>query len=309
MTHASAYRRSTSPYGLGSATTGARHPTTSIRQHQPDKTTDAKWGHFKPSRRGQRKPSFSPGRFFRSYCCMNGPSSATRRFLRRFTRAFSAQVVAAATVRVRHLRFRTSRPRPAKAERSAGRSPRRVARARHAARPHPVTLGRVRRHRRTPTQARRATDTTLAACRPGLSQEGALARAGSRAASGGCPGEDRGADGSSAEERAKQTTDDDSSSQQRDGCGCAYDGRHPSQCADRHGGAQRNLCRAKRAIQHVCRRSWSHADERATRGARDSGDAVAGGDQLTDGSPPDDAGGSGDDDVVHVELTTDRAGS
>jgi hypothetical protein len=60
MTRASAYRRSTSPYGLGSATTGARHPNGSIRQTQPSTTTDAKWGHFKPSRRGQRKPSFSP---------------------------------------------------------------------------------------------------------------------------------------------------------------------------------------------------------------------------------------------------------
>jgi hypothetical protein len=59
MTRASAYRRSASPYGLGSATTGARHPNSSIRQTQPSTTTDAKRGHFKPSRRGQRKPSFS----------------------------------------------------------------------------------------------------------------------------------------------------------------------------------------------------------------------------------------------------------
>ena len=49
-----------SPYGLGSATTArGTATTTSIRQDQPSTTTDAKWGHFKPSRRGQRKPSFS----------------------------------------------------------------------------------------------------------------------------------------------------------------------------------------------------------------------------------------------------------
>jgi predicted XRE-type DNA-binding protein len=33
------------------------HHNSSIRQTQPSTTTDAKWGHFKPSRRGQRKPS------------------------------------------------------------------------------------------------------------------------------------------------------------------------------------------------------------------------------------------------------------
>jgi hypothetical protein len=31
---------------------------------------------------------------------------------------------------------------------------------------------------------------------------------------------------------------------------------------------------------------------------------VAGGEQLANGAPPDDAGGSGDDDLVHTELTT-----
>jgi hypothetical protein len=36
-----------------------RHLPSSIRQTQPSTTTDAKWGHFKPSRRGQCKPSFS----------------------------------------------------------------------------------------------------------------------------------------------------------------------------------------------------------------------------------------------------------
>jgi hypothetical protein len=40
------------------ATTSQQHHS-SIRQDQPDQTTDAKWGHFKPSRRGQCKPSFS----------------------------------------------------------------------------------------------------------------------------------------------------------------------------------------------------------------------------------------------------------
>ncbi|MCA1681244.1 MAG: heparinase II/III-family protein, partial [Actinobacteria bacterium] len=35
-----------------------RQHHSSIRQTQPTKTTDAKWSHFKPSRRGQRKPSF-----------------------------------------------------------------------------------------------------------------------------------------------------------------------------------------------------------------------------------------------------------
>jgi len=37
--------------------------------------------------------------------------------------------------------------------------------------------------------------------------------------------------------------------------------------------------------------------------ARHAGDPVAGGDQLTDGASPDDSGGSGDDDLVHVSLT------
>jgi hypothetical protein len=31
---------------------------------------------------------------------------------------------------------------------------------------------------------------------------------------------------------------------------------------------------------------------------------VAGGEQLADGAPPDDASGSGDHDLVHAELTT-----
>ena len=39
-------------------------------------------------------------------------------------------------------------------------------------------------------------------------------------------------------------------------------------------------------------------------GARHARDAVAGGKQLADGAPPDDARGSGDHDLVHAELTT-----
>ena len=38
--------------------------------------------------------------------------------------------------------------------------------------------------------------------------------------------------------------------------------------------------------------------------ARHARDGVAGGEQLTDGSPPDDARGSGDHDLVHASLTT-----
>jgi hypothetical protein len=57
MTRPRAPRRSTSPYGLGSATTGARHHHTSIRQHHTSRSTDAKWGHFRPSRWGHCKPS------------------------------------------------------------------------------------------------------------------------------------------------------------------------------------------------------------------------------------------------------------
>jgi len=34
-----------------------------IRQHQQHTPTDAKWSHFNPSRRGQRKPSFSYFRY------------------------------------------------------------------------------------------------------------------------------------------------------------------------------------------------------------------------------------------------------
>jgi hypothetical protein len=53
-------RRSTSPYGLGSATTGARHHSKRIRQDLATKSTDAKWGHFKPPRRGHCKLPLPP---------------------------------------------------------------------------------------------------------------------------------------------------------------------------------------------------------------------------------------------------------
>jgi hypothetical protein len=42
----------------------------------------------------------------------------------------------------------------------------------------------------------------------------------------------------------------------------------------------------------------------AARGTRHIRDAVAGGEQLANGAPPDDAGRSGDHDLVHTELTT-----
>jgi hypothetical protein len=42
----------------------------------------------------------------------------------------------------------------------------------------------------------------------------------------------------------------------------------------------------------------------AASGARHAGDAVACGEQLADGALPDDAGGSGDHDLVHAGLTT-----
>ena len=42
----------------------------------------------------------------------------------------------------------------------------------------------------------------------------------------------------------------------------------------------------------------------AARGARHARDAVAGGEQLADGAPPDDARGSGDHDLVHARLTS-----
>ena len=57
MTRPRAPRRFTSPYGLGSATTGARHHHTSIRQHPTSRSTNASWGHFRPSRWGHCKPS------------------------------------------------------------------------------------------------------------------------------------------------------------------------------------------------------------------------------------------------------------
>jgi hypothetical protein len=41
----------------------------------------------------------------------------------------------------------------------------------------------------------------------------------------------------------------------------------------------------------------------AARGARHARDAVAGGEQLAHGAPPDDAGGSGDHYLVHAGLT------
>jgi hypothetical protein len=47
----------------------------------------------------------------------------------------------------------------------------------------------------------------------------------------------------------------------------------------------------------------------AARRARDPGDAMARGEQLMDRTPPDRAGGSGDDGVVHVQPTTYPAGS
>ena len=42
----------------------------------------------------------------------------------------------------------------------------------------------------------------------------------------------------------------------------------------------------------------------AIRGTRHARDAVAGGEQLTHGAPPDDARGSSDNDLVHTQLTT-----
>lgn len=47
----------------------------------------------------------------------------------------------------------------------------------------------------------------------------------------------------------------------------------------------------------------------ATRGPRDARDPVAGRQQLTHGTAPDDARGSGDHDVVHDRLTRHPAGS
>ena len=57
MTRTRAPRRSTSPYGLGSATTGAPHHHTNIGQHHNSRSTNAKRGHFRPSRWGHCKPS------------------------------------------------------------------------------------------------------------------------------------------------------------------------------------------------------------------------------------------------------------
>jgi hypothetical protein len=42
----------------------------------------------------------------------------------------------------------------------------------------------------------------------------------------------------------------------------------------------------------------------AAGGARHARDAVASGDRLADGAPPDDARGSGDHDLTHAGLTT-----
>ena len=50
-----------SPSGRRLRCDTTRHHHSSIRQTQPTKTTDARWGHFKPSRRGQRKPSLRRG--------------------------------------------------------------------------------------------------------------------------------------------------------------------------------------------------------------------------------------------------------
>ena len=47
----------------------------------------------------------------------------------------------------------------------------------------------------------------------------------------------------------------------------------------------------------------------AGRGARHARDAVPGGQELADGAAPDDAGRSGDHDLVHAELTTNPAGA
>ena len=59
MTRARGLAAPPPPYGRRLRCDTTPHHDISIRQTQPSTTTDAKWGHFKPSRRGQRKPSFS----------------------------------------------------------------------------------------------------------------------------------------------------------------------------------------------------------------------------------------------------------
>jgi hypothetical protein len=62
MTRARATAAPPATYGRRLRDSSSRHHHHRIRQDQPDTTTDAKWGHFKPSHRGQRKPSFSQRR-------------------------------------------------------------------------------------------------------------------------------------------------------------------------------------------------------------------------------------------------------
>ena len=72
MTRARGLAAPPPPYGRRLRCDTTPHHDISIRQTQPSTTTDAKWGHFKPSRRGQRKPSFSILRN-RRVCLIAGP--------------------------------------------------------------------------------------------------------------------------------------------------------------------------------------------------------------------------------------------
>ena len=73
------------------------------------------------------------------------------------------------------------------------------------------------------------------------------------------------------------------------------------------GGVRRPSCERERLVEHVGldgARPEALEPLAAARGARHAGDAVAGGKQRADGTLPDDAGGSGDHDLVHAQLTT-----
>ena len=58
-------RHTHSPYGLGLRDDSRGMPSVrAIRQHQQHQQLTPGWGHFKPSRRGQCKPSFSHCRYY-----------------------------------------------------------------------------------------------------------------------------------------------------------------------------------------------------------------------------------------------------
>jgi hypothetical protein len=71
-------RRCASPSGLGSTTSGAPQSDSRMREDQPGTSTDAKWGHFKPSAWGQCKSSVRPSATG-GLCALSGVGTCERR--------------------------------------------------------------------------------------------------------------------------------------------------------------------------------------------------------------------------------------